>query len=153
MKKYAWLVIQILIITFVLGTAFTVFIYYEHEWLFHYPGFSFFPKFTTRDNQLINVYGNYLLALFMTVMYTVYGACRDLFIRHLNQSGKRYLIFVLNQISWFLLVLFSLPAFYYAFEFSRREELATTILAVAIPGFLLFMINCFWLFPSRAQKS
>jgi len=153
LKKYTWLIIQIAAITLVLGTAFTVFIYYEHEWLFHYPGFSFFPKHGHTNDQLIDVYGQYFLALFITVMYILYAACRDLVIHHLNRSSRRYLVLILNQVSWFLLVLLAIPAFYYAFEFSRREELATTILAVAIPGFLLFMINTYWLFPSKAGKT
>jgi two-component system LytT family sensor kinase len=152
--KYSWLIIQIVLIGFLLGSAFTIFAYYEHEWLFHYPGFAFFPAKGHQDGSMINVYAQYAGVLFITVVYFFYACLRDIISRHLERSDKRsYQVMILNQFTAFLIFILALPLFYYSFELPNKEDISTNIFAVAMPGFLLFIFNTYSLFPSRGQKS
>ncbi|MBS1598125.1 MAG: histidine kinase [Bacteroidetes bacterium] len=152
-KGYVWFFLQIVLITLILGTAFTLFIYYQHEWLFHYPGFSFLPVKGHTDAQLINTYGEYLLALVLTVMYTLYACIRDIISSSLAKSNnKSFLVLILNQLTGFMMFLFILPIVYYSFDLTDKEAISTNIMVVAIPGFLLYLLNAYWLFPANGQK-
>lgn len=154
LKEYLWVVIQIILMVAIIGSAFTAFVYYEHEWLFHYPGFSLFPSKGQADGSMVNVFAQYAGSLFVTVVYMGYAVFRDIISRHIESSGKRsLLVLILNQVTGFLLFLFLLPGFYYAFEMPDRREISSNIFIVAIPAFILFMINVYWLFPTRAKQS
>ena len=52
LKKYAWLLIQIILIVLILAIAFDIATYFSHEWQFHYPGFSIFFNKNNPHSQL-----------------------------------------------------------------------------------------------------
>jgi len=155
LKKFLWLIIQLFLIGFLLGSALTVSTYYKHEWLFHYPGFTFIPPKGHSTGSLINIYGMFLMIWFLVVVYFLYTCFRQLIIRFIERSGERrpYRIMIFNQFTGFLVIFFIPFSFLYAFEFPWRGDVAAYYFSFVVPGFLLFMINTYWLFPSKGQSS
>jgi two-component system LytT family sensor kinase len=155
LKEYLWLIIQISLIIFLLGTALNVAIYYEYQWLYNYPGFSFFPKKGYNPNSQIDLGAPYGTIFLMTVVYFLYVLVREAIIHFIERPGNRrsYRILICNQVSLFLVIYLSLAAFILSF-FKINIVSFFIIYFTWIPSVLLvFLSNIYWLFPLKGDGS
>ncbi len=154
LQKYLWLIIQILLITFLLGTALNVAIYYKHEWQFHYPGFSiFFNK--NNPNSQIDIFSAYVAVLFIIFLYALYAGVREIVIHFIEISGSRraYRTLICNQVTVFLVIYITLPFFAAVFHLVHEGGIIAAYFSFIIPVFLVFMSNTYWLFPLKGEDS
>ncbi len=153
-KKFLWFLLQFLFIGFVLGTALNLSIYFQHEWQFHYPGFSIWFNQNNLNSQL-NLFASYAGVFLLLALYFLYACLRSLIIRYIERPGDRrlYRIMIANQVTGFLTIISAITLILYSIEFTNRENVAKYVLSFVLPGFLLFMTNTYWLFPSKGQNS
>src|SRR5436190_10820217 len=154
LQKYLWLVIQILLITFLLGTALNVAIYYKHEWQFHYPEFSiFFNK--NNPNSQMDIFSAYVAVLFIIFLYALYICVREIIIHFIEISGSRraFRILICNQVTGFLVIYITIPFFAAVFRLVHEGNIIAAYFSFIIPVFLVFMSNTYWLFPLKGQDS
>jgi hypothetical protein len=153
LKKFLWLIIQIALIAFVLGTAWNIAVYYLHEWQFHYPGFSIFNNNTPYSQ--INIFAAYAGIVFLMALYFFYTCLRELIIRFIERPGNRrsYRITITNQVTIFLVIYLTIPFFAAVFNLMHEGFIVVAYFSVIIPVFLVFMINTYWLFPLTSNHS
>ncbi len=153
-KKFAWLVIQILLITFFLGTALNVATYYKHEWQFHYAGFSIFFNKNNPNSQMA-IGAGYAIVLFIIALYGVYICLRELIIHFIETSGNRraYRTLICNKVTLFAVIYFSVFSFLSSFNLVHEYHFAATYFSLITPIFLLYMSNTYWLFPLKEEIS
>jgi hypothetical protein len=153
-KEYAWLIIQLLLIAFVLGTALNAAVYYKHEWQFHYPGFSIFFN-SNSSNAQINVYSNYLIILVMMALYSFYVCVREAIIHFIERpDGRRgYRILICNQITLVTIEYLLVPFFLVSFHFISSYKFYLAYFLMTPSLLLMFMSNLYWLFPFKKEKS
>ena len=153
-KKFLWFLLQFLLIGFVLGTALNLSNYFLHEWQFHYPGFSIWFNQNNPNSQL-NLFASYAGVLFLLALYFLYACLRRLVIRYIERPGDRrlYRIMIANQVTGFLTIFSVILLILCSIESTNRENVASYVLSFVLPGFLLFMANTYWLFPSKGQNS
>ena len=154
LKKYLWLIFQIGLIVFLLGTTLNTAIYYLYQWQFNYPGFSIFFNKDNSNSQIYLLQG-YSIASSLTGIYAVYVCIREVIINFIEKSGNRraYRILICNQISAFLSIYLLIPFFVITFHFSHEYALNVAYFSLVIPVFLVFMSNTYWLFPLKREKS
>jgi two-component system LytT family sensor kinase len=154
LKNILWFLLQFLIIGFVLGTALNLSIYFQHEWQFHYPGFSIWFNPDNSNSQL-NLFASYAGGFFLLVLYFLYAGLRQLMIRFFDRPDDRrlYRIIITNQVTGFLTVLSSILVILSVIESTSRTNIAVYFLSFALPGFVLFMTNTYWLFPLKGKNS
>jgi two-component system, LytTR family, sensor kinase len=153
-REYAWLFIQIVLLTFLLGTAMNIAIYFRHEWQFHYPGFSiFFNK--NNPNSQMDIYGNYAAMLFIIAVYAAYVTVREVIINFIERSGTRsaYRILICDQVTAFLVIYISVPLFVLAGGFIHEGPFFAFWFSFALPIFPMYLSNTYWLFPLKGEKS
>jgi two-component system, LytTR family, sensor kinase len=155
LKNYAWLFIQIVIITILLGTAINIVTYYRHQWLFNYPGFSFFPKKGYNPHAQINIGEGYAIVLFMMALYAVYVSARELIIHFIEIPGSRrtFRVSICNQVSLFLVIYLSVALFIIAFGFVNIVSFSIVYFCWIPPVLLVFLSNIYWLFPLKGDHS
>lgn len=154
-KKYVWLFIQIGIITILLGTALNIATYYKHQWLFNYPGFSFFPKKGYNPNSQIEIGASYAVILFMIVLYSVYVCAREILIHLIELPGSRkaFRVLICNQVSLFLVIYLSVAVFILSFGFVNMVTFSIVYFSWIPPVLLVFLSNIYWLFPLKGDHS
>jgi len=153
-KKFFWFLLQFLLIGLVVGTAMNFSIYFLHEWQFHYPGFSIWFNQNNPNSQL-NLFARYAGVLFLLAFYFLYACLRQLMIRYIERPGERrsYHIMIANQVTGFLVIFSLILLLLFAYKSSSGENMASHYIAFVLPGFLLFMMNSYWLFPSKGKDS
>ena len=152
-KEYAWLVIQIVLIVFILGCVFNLATYYRHQWLFNYEGFSIFFNKNNPKSQM-NVGGIFFAAVFAVVLYGVYVFLRELIItRILRSRQKEFNISVCNKVTLFLLLFITIHVFLQAFDLAQQQELVANYVLVISALFAMFISNVYWLFPMKGDAS
>ncbi|CAN5571552.1 hypothetical protein BH11BAC5_BH11BAC5_42500 [soil metagenome] len=149
-KKMVWLILHLLLIVVLLGTADNVATYFKHEWLFHYPGFSIFFNKNIPDSQL-HIWAGYAVVFFSLGLYALYVCVREIVINQIErpEGRKAYRILICNQVTVFLIQLFLVPFFLTSFNLVHDNRFSVAFFAVVIPLFLLFMSNTYWLFPLK----
>ena len=152
-KKIMWLVLQICLIIFLLGTADNVATYFKHEWLFHYPGFSIFFNKNIPDSQL-NIWAGYAVVFFSLGLYALYIGVRELIINWIERAGGRrdFRILICNELTLFLAELILLPCFLRSFKLDEGHGFFIPYFSLVIPLFLVFMSNTYWLFPFKGTR-
>ena len=154
LKEYLWLIIQIGLIAFLLGTALNAAIYYKHEWQFHYPGFSiFFNK--NNPNSQMNIYATYLFVLVLMAFYGLYVCMREVIINFIERPGSRrgYRIMICNQVTIILIIYFAVPIFLGFFNLIHGGIFYAAYFLIILPVFLMVMSNMYWLFPIKGTDS
>ncbi|HXL57465.1 MAG TPA: histidine kinase, partial [Chitinophagaceae bacterium] len=153
-KKYLWLIIQILSIIFLLGTALNVANYLKHEWQFHYPGFSIFFNKKNPNSQL-DIFGVYAAVLLSIFLYSLYVCLREVIIHFIEISGTRraYRTLICNQVTGFLVLYITVPFFAAVFHLIHEGKIIAFYFSFIIPVFLVFMSNTYWLFPLKEEES
>jgi two-component system LytT family sensor kinase len=154
-KKYLGLILQILLIVFLLGSALNTAIYYKHQWQFNYPGFSIFPAKGYNPNSQINISGSYAAVFFILFLYALYLCIREVIINLIEGSGSRkaYRTIICNQVTVFLVQIFLMPFFLTSFNLVHDNRFSVAFFSFVIPLFLVFMSNTYWLFPLKGNSS
>ncbi len=154
LKNILWFLLQFFLIGFVLGTALNLSIYFQHEWQFHYPGFSIWFNQNTSHSQL-NLFASFAGVFFLLVLYFLYAGLRQLMIRYIERADDRrlYRIMITNQVTGFLTVLSIILVILTVVEYTSRTNIAVYFLSFVLPGFVLFMTNTYWLFPLKGKNS
>jgi two-component system LytT family sensor kinase len=152
--KFLWLLIQFLFIGLVLGTALNLSIYLQHEWQFHYPGFSIWFNPNNPNSQL-NLFASYAGVFLLLSLYFLYGFFRYLAIQYIDRPGERrlYRIMIANQVTGFLTILSVILLSLHNIEYTSEESVVSWALSLILPGFVLFMTNTYWLFPLKGKNS
>jgi two-component system, LytTR family, sensor kinase len=154
-KKVGWLFVQSTIIIFLVGTALNIATYYEHQWMFNYPGFSFLPTTGYNPNSQINISSSYAGVFFIMVLYAVYVAAREIIIHSIGalDSRRNYRILITNQLTAFLVVYVTISVFAAIFRLVHEGAVMAAWYSFVLPVFLLFMTSTYWLFPSKKSAS
>jgi two-component system, LytTR family, sensor kinase len=152
-KKYAWLFLQTILLTAILGTAYNVATYFQHQWQFNYPGFSIFFNKNIPQSQL-DIGGGYFVMASIVLVYAAYVAARETLIYLINNSKqKEYNIQVCNKITAFTVLFISVPVFLISFH-NKAEPQFLVAYTLTVPAFFaMFISNVYWLFPMKGNGS
>ena len=153
-KKMVWLMLQILLIVLLLGTANNIATYFTHQWQFNYPGFSIFFNKYIPDSQL-NIRAGYAVVLFSLGLYALYVGVREIVINQVERpEGRRdFRILICNELTLFLAELILLPCFLRSFKLDEGHGFFIPYFSFVIPLFLVLMSNTYWLFPLKGTRS
>jgi two-component system, LytTR family, sensor kinase len=152
-EEYAWLIIQIVLIVFILGCVFNMATYYRHQWLFNYEGFSIFFNKHNLKSQM-NVGGIFFAAVFAVALYGVYVFLREWIITGiLSSRQKEFNISVCNKVTLFLLLFITIHVFLQAFDLVQQQEFVANYVLVISALFAMFISNVYWLFPMKGDAS
>jgi hypothetical protein len=150
--KYAWLFIQLILIVLILGCVFDAVTYYQHEWQFHYPGFSIFFHHDNPNAQ-ISLTAGFGAAIIMIVIYGIYVGLREFIIHHINTSRQRaYHTSICNKITGFVLQFVCIPVFLSAFNIIHERQFFVNYVLVLSAIFAMYISNVYWLFPLKGDK-
>ena len=149
LKESLWLIIQVALIIFLLGSALNVATYYKHEWQFHYPGFSFFPKKGYNPNSQIELFGAYGIVFGTLILYFLYVLLREAIIHFLERPGsiRSFRILICNQVTVFMVYYIALPVFLISFNIIQDYAFYPPYYWVSLSLFSMYMSNLYWLFP------
>jgi hypothetical protein len=150
LKKYAWLLIQIVLIVLILGIVSDIATYFKHEWQFHYPGFSIFFNPNISNSQLSLSVG-FAQAVLFIIIYGVYVSLREFIIHQINTSRQRaYNILICNKVTAFTLQFVCIVIFLKAFNLIYNQGIVS--LCLYIPAlFAMYISNVYWLFPLKGD--
>ncbi len=151
-KKMVWLILQILLIVLLLGTANNIAEYFRHQWLFNYPGFSIFFNKNIPNSQ-INIGAGYAVVFLSLGLYALYVCVREIVIYQIERpEGRRaYRILICNQVTTFLIQIFLVPVFLTSFNLVHDNRFSVVFFSFVIPLFLVFISNTYWLFPLKGD--
>ena len=154
-KEYAWLLIQVALIIFFLGTALNIATYYKHEWQFHYPGFSLFPKKDAAPNSMLDISGTYGIVFLAMLLYFLYIAVRESIIHFIEGSGNRRAFWtsICNQVTVTMVYYFALPVFLISFNIIHEQAFYPAYYLATLALFAMYMSNTYWLFPMLGTES
>ncbi len=155
LKGYLGLIIQAALIILLLGSALNVATYYKHEWLFHYPGFSFFPKKGYNPNSQIELTGAYGIIFMMMIFYFLYVLLREGVINFIEGSHSRraFRTLICNQVTVCMVYYIALPVFLISFNVFHDHDFYPAYYLVTPALFLMYMSNMYWLFPMTNTDS
>ena len=148
------LILQILLIVLLLGTADNFATYFRHQWLFNYPNFSIFFNKNIPNSQ-INIGAGYAVVFFSLGLYALYVCVREVIINKIERAGGRrdFRILICNKLILFLAELILLPCFLRSFKLDEGHGFFIPYFSLVIPLFLVFMSNTYWLFPLKGTRS
>jgi sensor histidine kinase YesM len=155
LKEYAWLLIQVALIIFFLGTALNIAIYYKHEWQFHYPGFSFFPKKGYNPNSMIDIGAAYGIVFMVMLLYFLYIVFRESIIHFIEGAKEKRAFWTLicNRVTITMVYYFALPVFLISFNIIHEQTFYPAYYLATFALFAMYMSNTYWLFPMLGTES
>jgi hypothetical protein len=141
-KKIMWLVLQILLIVFLLGTADNFATYFRHEWQFHYPGFSIFFNKNIPDSQM-NIWAGYAVVFFSLGLYALYVCFREVIINLIEGSGSRkaFRTLICNQVTIFLVQIFLMPFFLTSFNLVHDNRFSVAFFSLLITSPVMSLLS------------
>jgi len=153
LKEYSWLLMQIILIIFILGTAFDFSTYYLHQWQFNYPEFSIFFNRNDPRSQ-IDIYLGYAVASFLIGLYALYVIVRELIIAFIERSGskKDFRALICNQITAFFIIYIIIYVALNGFDFVHDYAFQFVYFLAIPPMFAMFISNMYWLFPKKGDS-
>ena len=155
LKNYAWLAIQLVLLVLLTGACINAANYYRNEFLFKYPGFTFFPGNGYHPQPLMDVSNGFAEALKLIMLYAIYAGVREAAIYFIDTSGKirAYLTLIINQVTVFLVVYITIPFVAAVFHLVHGGDIITMYFSFVLPVFLVFISNTYWLFPLKGEQS
>jgi len=150
-KKYAWLIIQILLLVLILGIASDIATYFRHEWQFHYPGFSIFFNKNNPNSQL-SLSAGFFVAVTMLILYALYVCIREVTINLIIRSKQReYNTLICNKVTAFILFFLCVAALLASFNIIHDQQFFISF-SLYIPAlFAMYISNVYWLFPMKGN--
>jgi two-component system, LytTR family, sensor kinase len=151
---FLWIVLQLLVIVYAIGPGINFISFYLNP--FMVPGIiNYFPlTFGSHPQPFLNTTGGLDVAIFLTGLYAVYAAFREIIIYTLERPGTRklYRIAIANQITIFLVIFFAIPFFCSVFNLATDSYYMGYF--AFVPAILLvFITNTYMLFPVKREKS
>ena len=150
-KKYAWLLAQIILWVILLGTALNTAIYFKHQWQFNYPEFSiFFHDYNPRSQ--LDLTGTFYIVAAVTFLFAVYVCIREIVIYLVTTSKQqRYNIQVCNKVTTFILLFTCIPVFLLSFNILHTPQFFVAYVLVVPALFAMFISNVYWIFPQKGN--
>lgn len=151
-KEYAWILIQIILVIFILGCILNVATYYRHQWLFNYEGFSIFFDKNNLKSQM-DLGGTFFAAASIVAVYGLYVCAREFIIYAIQRSKQReYNTLICNKVSSFILQFVCAAVFLDAFNIVNDRQFFVSF-SLYIPAlFAMYLSNVYWLFPMKGDK-
>jgi hypothetical protein len=150
-KKYAVLLLQVIVLIAILGTAFNTATYFQHQWQFNYPGFSIFFNKNIPQSQ-IDIGAGYFFMAAIIFFYGAYVAIRELLMYWINKSKQQqYNIQVCNKVTAFLLLFIVVPVFLLSFHLVHTPQFYVVYTLVVPALFATFISNVYWIFPKKGD--
>lgn len=86
------------------------------------------------------------------LIYLIYFVCREILVYAISKVGPRktYVVLICNQVTAFLFTFILIIFFLTIFEAIQNVDV---YLVMILSIFILFMINTYWLFPSKGDNS
>jgi len=150
-RKYAWVFVQFILMIAILGTAYNVATYFQHQWQFNYPGFSIFFNKNIPQSQL-DIVGGYFAMAAIVLLYAVYVVIRET-VSHLITTSRqgRYNIQVCNRVTAFVALFLSVPVFLISFHHTPQPQFLVAYTLTVPAFFAMFISNVYWLFPMKGE--
>ena len=151
--KYSWLLIQIVLIIFILGTAVNITVYFKHLWQFNYPGFSIFFNKNNPRSQM-DIYGSYWFVFSLIILYFIYLLIRESIIHFIEKSGnkKAFRALICNQVTICMMFYVVLPIFLQSFNIISDSPFYLAYYLVVPSMYFMYMSNMYWLFPQIGKS-
>ncbi len=155
-KTFIWIIIQFLVIGILFFALAKITTFYGHPRI---VDGDMLTLFAISDSKLImhhllfNSHGMGGINLgVIFIVYLIYFGWREAFLYYLNKPGytKPYLISISNQFSAFLIVFILVSALLFIFDLEKR---LTVYHGLAVSGFLVYLINLYWLFPLWSESA
>lgn len=152
--EYTWLLIQLFLIIFILGTCYNIAIYYLHQWQFSYSGFAIFFNKDKLSSQL-GISQGYVIVSSFTGLYAIYDVVREVAINFIERpEGRRSLrILACNQVTLLTIEYFLIPFFLITFHFISSYNSFISYFLIVPSLLLMFMLNLYWLLPFKKQRA
>ena len=149
-REYLWLIIQVILVIFLLGSAINVAEYFRHEWLYGNRAVDFLSKEEYALSRGMDLWNAYLKVIWIALLYVLYVILREFLIGFVgNPEPKRlYRTLICNQVSTFFMVYATVGCFILSFIAVNLVSFSFIYLSV-IPVGLVFLSNLYWLFPKK----
>ncbi|HEY4147406.1 MAG TPA: histidine kinase, partial [Chitinophagaceae bacterium] len=147
-KKILLMTVNFILMIALLGVVFDIAAYYESQYYFSYPGFTFFPPFGYHPLPQLDITGGFKLAIFLTFTYISYACVRELMTWYIDRSGDKnaYKILLLNRVTAFLVFYFSVLYLLFSFTVPAYLHVISAV-SLVLAVFAVVMSNVYWLFP------
>jgi hypothetical protein len=152
LKKYLGLLLQMIVLIALLGTAFNTVIYFQHQWQFNYPGFSIFFNKNIPQSQL-DIGGGYFAMANIVFFYAAYICIREMLIHFISISKQRpYYSMLCNRITAFILLFLCVPVFLRSFYIAVPQQFYLTYFLIVPALFAMFISNVYTVFPMMGDS-
>jgi hypothetical protein len=127
--------------------------YFIGESYFNYPGFHLFSHYGVNLLPLMDVPGNIRQVGIALLVYALYACVRETIIYFLGRAGERanYRVWVMNQVSLFLVLFLVIPLFISAFDILEAGSFFNFYFSYLLPVIIVFLNNIYWLFPLKGE--
>ncbi len=152
-KKTLWGLFNLPLLTGLLGLGIAKAEYFRSEFLFNYPGFTFFPKPGVSTNVQLNVPNSFWIAESTMLLYIAYAVIREgliYFFEH-YRGRKEYRVSIVNQVTSVIVIYLSVIAVPTAFE-SPGAPGFIAFISLVLPVSLVVLGNMYWLFPWAEKR-
>ncbi len=147
-----WFALRVLVFAFFIGPINNFITYYVGVTDSNYSVSPFF-----HPQPLKNLTGGLNTSLFVVILYSLYSFIRDRIIHALEKEGNRksYRIIITNQITTFIIIFLTIPCLLDIFDSSLASDPTFLIpyLGFVPAVFSMFMVNVYWIFPFKSNKS
>lgn len=154
-KKISWLIVQFFLLSFLIGLGTNLATYFAHPYFFNYGGFQFLALFGYNNHPLKYVFFGFDRAMSLIALFLGLALVRELIIHFIERPDYRrpYRILIANQLTTFGLIYLSVLCILAGLQFDMEDFFPFVYIFVVPATFLVFMINTYWLFPSKGGSS
>jgi two-component system LytT family sensor kinase len=146
-----WLPVILAIAT--LGVTLNITVYFSHQWLFNYPGFSIFFDKDNPHSQL-NLGANFFAAQAFVTLYLFYVVIREWIISMIMRSQQPALnSSILNKVTAFIFVCIAVYVLLMTIGLTQRQIMLERSILTFSCFFATFISNVYWIFPSQDSGS
>jgi two-component system, LytTR family, sensor kinase len=153
LKKCCILLGQLLLIDLVLVAGFCFNAYYKQEYLFNYPGFTFFPRMGYHPEPQIDMHGGAIIVAVWLVIFLVFLFAREGLMAIVGRNGPRrsFRVTIANQATAFLMIyLLAIPIGMNIPSIHAGDPLYVFYFGLLSSVFLVFL-HLYWFFPEKGE--
>ena len=153
LREYLWLFVQVVLIILVLGAINNIATYYQHQWLFNYPGFSIFFDRNNPKSQM-DIGGGFFAVAASLGLYGIYLCLREFAINTIiNSKQREYNISICNKVTGFVLQFIPAVLFLKSLISSMTRESLVSFVLMFSAVFAMYISNVYWLFPRKGEDN
>ncbi|UIR55674.1 histidine kinase [Sphingobacterium sp. SRCM116780] len=151
---YLWVLLQLLLLSYLLAIGVNVATYYAHPALNNYGEFSLFALFGYNENPLTDLWQGFNKALIFLSVYGTYAGIREYVIYRIQNSGPKsnYRILIANQISVSICIFLLLPNLVSAFHIINDDSIYRAYFIFIPSVIFVYFSNTYWLFTCFSNK-